>query len=765
MRSRSFTMMAAVVIALTGCPSDDDSTGGPTNGDGLRDTQREIEREELGSEDLPQGDQPSDSIDDIESDDLVDMDEASDVSGDSDALGCESGILCGAPAECCLSEEECVFGNCVPICDSGIRCGEAANLCCEDEQVCVAGACETPGDSCTDSFECPVDSFCEPTLGQCLPQLDPVACEIRPESPSFEPVVEWHWEGMSADPTWNQVLSVPVVADIDADGVPEVAFSTYDDSWHAGVTAARLVVVDGQTGDEEVTVTDASRHLASLAHLAVGQLDDDPELEIVGVGYNDDGGGLIALEHDGAFKWRQVEVYHSRGAPAIADIDGDGAAEVVFGGAVVAGVDGEVIADYGSIGTNRFAVVYPPISAVADIDGDSIPDLVGGGVAIRTDGSEIFRLPDGIDGFPAVADFFDNELPDIVSVYLGEARILTWGGDVIFGPLALPGGGDGGAPTVADFDGDGAPEFATAGLGKYTVFDPECTAGSTPDVCPTGRPDGILWSVDVQDISSNTTGSSVFDFEGDGRAEVVYNDECFLRVFDGSTGDILLERANSSRTGTEYPVIVDVDADNHAEIVVIATDDAVERDGCEVGTHGVFALGDANNQWVRTRQIWNQHAYHVTNVNADGTIPTEPLNHWEEPGLNAFRQNILGEGVFNAPNLQMLSLDASMTDCPDGVTLRAWMFNAGSLGVPAGVRVAFFEGTPEEPGTLLGVGVSAEPLLPGATTLVELLVVLTGEPPFDFFAIADDNGDGVSAVEECIEDDNTAAIEEVECKG
>jgi len=38
--------------------------------------------------------------------------------------------------------------------------------------------------------------------------------------------------------------------------------------------------------------------------------------------------------------------------------------------------------------------------------------------------------------------------------------------------------------------------------------------------------------------SSNVTGSSVFDFDANGAAEVVYADECFLRMYDGSTGTV-----------------------------------------------------------------------------------------------------------------------------------------------------------------------------------------------------------------------------------
>jgi hypothetical protein len=53
---------------------------------------------------------------------------------------------------------------------------------------------------------------------------------------------------------------------------------------------------------------------------------------------------------------------------------------------------------------------------------------------------------------------------------------------------------------------------------------------------------GIAWSRSTQDLSSNVTGSSIFDFEADGRSEVVYGDECFVRVYDGQSGDVLFSQ-------------------------------------------------------------------------------------------------------------------------------------------------------------------------------------------------------------------------------
>jgi hypothetical protein len=41
------------------------------------------------------------------------------------------------------------------------------------------------------------------------------------------------------------------------------------------------------------------------------------------------------------------------------------------------------------------------------------------------------------------------------------------------------------------------------------------------------------------------------------------------------------------------------------------------------------------------RQIRNQHSYHVTNVNEDGTVPVVETPHFTIPDLNNFRLNAL----------------------------------------------------------------------------------------------------------------------------
>ena len=179
--------------------------------------------------------------------------------------------------------------------------------------------------------------------------------------------------------------------------------------------------------------------------------------------------------------------------------------------------------------------------------------------------------------------------------------------------VPFPGGGEGGAPTIADLDGDGIPEIGVAGARYYTVFNRD------------GR---VRWKSVISDRSSNSTGATVFDFDGDGSVEVIYRDERFLRVYRGTDGVLLAKTPLGSSTWAELPVVADVDNDGHADIVVSV--DRFIRNGLE--QTGVHVLQDVANQWARTRRIWNQHSYHVTNVNEDATIPVVETPHFAFPG-------------------------------------------------------------------------------------------------------------------------------------
>ena len=147
----------------------------------------------------------------------------------------------------------------------------------------------------------------------------------------------------------------------------------------------------------------------------------------------------------------------------------------------------------------------------------------------------------------------------------------------------------------------------------------------------------VVWSLPTKDTSSRITGSSVFDFEGDGRAEVIYSDECFLWVLDGVDGTLRFAAPNTTFTATEAIIVADVDGDGRAEVVRVSNsanwscnaapwidpDPMTGRPGWtppdNAGFYqGITAFGDSANSWVGTRSIWNQHAYFVSN---DDVLP------------------------------------------------------------------------------------------------------------------------------------------------
>jgi len=73
------------------------------------------------------------------------------------------------------------------------------------------------------------------------------------------------------------------------------------------------------------------------------------------------------------------------------------------------------------------------------------------------------------------------------------------------------------------------------------------------------------WKRNRRLIRAKVTSSSVFDFNGDGAAEAIYNDECDFRVYERPSGELLVPQPSRSRTGIENRR-GDVDNDGNAEV-------------------------------------------------------------------------------------------------------------------------------------------------------------------------------------------------------
>lgn len=79
----------------------------------------------------------------------------------------------------------------------------------------------------------------------------------------------------------------------------------------------------------------------------------------------------------------------------------------------------------------------------------------------------------------------------------------------------------------------------------------------------------MRWIAENDDCSSRVTGSSAFDFDGDGSAEILHADEGRFRIRNGADGTVLYQHdTQSSNTRLEMPIVVDVDNDGNSEIVI-----------------------------------------------------------------------------------------------------------------------------------------------------------------------------------------------------
>ncbi len=726
--------------------------------------------------------------------------------GDGGSLFTDGGDAGCIEGEACGDGGVCAGGVC---CEAAKACGSA---CCAATDVCSFQTCVTPGATCVDATECPEDQYCEYALGEpsdaglpdascqggaslvsgkCLPKPpecppgqepgDPISClpkcEYKPPVGQLSPVLKYAWGDPAAPNTQDSVMMAPAVVELDDDtcdgvvderDIPEIVFFTFaSGNYNGNGTLHAISIVGGQVVEKWTANAGAVSPNHPGRSIAAGNIDGVPGNEIV-VCTTD--GRVRAYDAAGAELW--LSPPGTCAMPSIADLDQDGAPEVI--------VESQILD--GATGAPKVAAFSPANTGnvvVSDLDGDGLLDVVGPDRAYHGDGTQIATT--GVAGrYVAIGDLDKDGVPEVAVSDYQNHRLIVWhldaaapGGVAVLrqsidinGALdpnlcAVGAAGNthgGGPPTVADFNGDGFPDVALAGGVGYAVFDgTKLMDPAVPDA------QTFLWIKQTQDCSSAATGSSVFDFDGDGKAEVVYGDELKLHVYDGATGSDLFETCNTNGTLFEYPLVADVDNDGQADIVVVSN--SYSGFNCAgTKTSGVRIFGDANGNWVRTRRVWNEHAYHVTNVEEDGTIPAVELPNYTQPKLDNFRQNVQPLGEFSAPDLVVSILPA----CVGPYGLVARVRNIGEAAVPPGVPIGFYTGAPGSGAAIAGSPVLTTKVLYPAEA-EDVLLLLPNPPPgveegtTPVYAIADDGG--VHAWHECRTDNNVSAAGSGKCDG
>lgn len=480
-----------------------------------------------------------------------------------------------------------------------------------------------------------------------------------------------------------------VAGDLDADGVPEIVSYRCEGS--------EIYIIEGKTGATKRTIIGPTIYPGGTSP-AIADLDRDGFGEIVMVG-NDR--ILRCWNHDGSLAWessQQVgfEYRHRFAVPAIADFDHDGWAEILIANSVFNGQTGALLAAGGSgFSTGEHPARIPVgVSFAQSVAMDVLPDnfcadcsgleivagnqvlsvnLQTGVVALATAAPAAYS-----DGYTSIADFDrDGDLDAIVQGKKGANHfIYVWEMEspTILREFQLLNNHNDAASraNVADLDGDGELEVSFVGYPWLYVLENNFTQ---------------KWIRPTTDASSVTT-CSVFDFCGDGSADIIYRSETHLQVLEGATGQVKWQDDCVSATHIEAPLVLDVDADGQTEIVISCGTNGSKNFGTVSCYEAVGAPG------IASRKVWNQHAYFNTNINDDLSVPRfqqNPSLVGDGLELNSFLNQFFNP-TFPSPDG---ALTLQNVGClRDSLLLILDLCNPGDNLLPANTPLTFYKKNP-----------------------------------------------------------------------
>jgi gliding motility-associated-like protein len=556
------------------------------------------------------------------------------------------------------------------------------------QEICNNGI-DDDGDGLIDCY----DSQCttDPNCADFFYGDPPPTCSTSPTNPGFNLSTRWQ-SGIDVS-----TRSTMIVGDLDADGIPEVICH------YKGIN--ELYVLNGQNGNLKLTINCPA--ISDFADaIAIADTDDDGLGEIYVV-TND--AYLHCFENDGSAKAGFTPTFtgaDNESTPSIADFNFDGIPEVYIDNRIFNSITGAFIgAGVGSIGQNPGSNGSPASMSTA-------ADVLSNGFCASCNGLELIcgnkvysvniatgvvtsianNLPASLqDGFTSVADMnMDGQLDIVVT---SNGTIYVWDprtGLQLGNTFIIPGTAAGGRANIADYDNDGLPEIGVGGKNIYVVIDVNTSTGTLSQ----------KWAKTIVDNSEHTTGS-VFDFDCDGKAQVVYRDENNLYVWDGETGNIQALIQCGSATRSELPTIVDVDGDGQVNIVCACS-------STDAGQYGkVRAFNSSTNQWVNSRKVMNQHGYSVVNINDDLSVPQHQQNSASLPKVFGFlAQSPIYDVNWNSTCILLADVNITVDtviNClkDDTILVELTICNQGSNIATAPINISVYNGNPLAGGTLV----------------------------------------------------------------
>lgn len=459
------------------------------------------------------------------------------------------------------------------------------------------------------------------------PKVERKACFREPNSVigDIAPEEMWHWKGWGE---FSRTYSSPAAADLNQDGTVEiVSIPSKHNDYNSG--DGPIVVLEGKTGKviwNSIEKMNIGGKVSSTP--ALFDIDNDGTVEILTTqSLPANKAKIVAIDMfankiEFEFSHDNFECFGHGCMVTAADLDGDDKVEIIAGN-VVLNADGTLkhLLPYASY--------HPQVASVGELKKDSPGLEIAIGTHIFSSKGDLLWSNSTCNGrcFTAISDLDKNGQNELVLVTGGKVYAYDGASGNALWNYIIPGGGNGGAPNIGDFNGDGNFEIGTAGGTFYVVVD---------------RNGKQLWQSKSQDLSSSSTGSTIFDFNGDGKVEVIYNDEVMLRIYDGSTGDILWETVNNSGTLWEYPLVLNIDEDPSVEIVLSAP-------GFSQAHGGVRAFKDPTGKWVSSRRLWNQYSYYPELV-SDNLRPGANSSEMKFGYRVNMQGNIVKDGKISLPD-------------------------------------------------------------------------------------------------------------------
>jgi uncharacterized membrane protein len=454
------------------------------------------------------------------------------------------------------------------------------------------------------------------------------AFEVNPDGfYSYTPQITWYdatgTESLDPGFTHTGFVTTIGIGDLNGDGNVELVAPSIN---------GRLYVYrgDGQDTGDGTPILWTSDLVGPAAEPALADLTGDGLAEIIVTGYY----GTFAFRHDGTVLWQEdsIKSYISSasetygwGGPTVGNLDDDPHPEIV----IAANNDALYVLDHmGNIlDSDPLPGNWPTVPVLADISGDGTLDIVvAQGHTLKVYGYDVLAgleilwtytltqttFRSGTFGGPAVADLTGDGQPEIIINWGHRIEAIKADGslywsyytenDQHFRPSPV---------TVADVTGDGEINLITASAvdGWVLIYG--------HDMMVLTKEGELVWMQNVDDRTASASGVAAQDLTGDGVWEILWNGshDGFL-VIRGSDGKRLFnEPFTGSGTIIEYPTLGDVDGDGVADVVL-------------AGREGIFVISHVGH-WINSRPLWNQHNYHVTNINDDWSTPLNPPNSWE----------------------------------------------------------------------------------------------------------------------------------------